>query len=209
MFLLHHLNKYLTLTFCSFIKSLKIKLKWVCETTGRNTYARVPSRKSSTPPDWDFQTPSPPTFQTLEQKIRHRKCYAFNLPQINNDNMVIWTLFQNSKMTKHLSDDRPPAYDSQIFFPPEIKHHKKDQNASSVSVIYFKTASLLFIGSAFMLWFSIYTAWQLFYVTNMAMVKNYCYKFITNTSRIIIKNPWCKYIANNSEVLVKKIYEST
>ena len=43
-------------------------------------------------------------------------------------------------MTKHLSDDRPPAYDSQIFFPPEIKHHKKDQNASSVSVIYFKTA---------------------------------------------------------------------
>ena len=112
-------------------------------------------------------------------------------------------------MTKHLSDDRPPAYDSQIFFPPEIKHHKKDQNASSVSVIYFKTASLLFIGSAFMLWFSIYTAWQLFYVTNMAMVKNYCYKFITNTSRIIIKNPWCKYIANNSEILVTKIFEST
>ncbi len=73
-------------------------------------------------------------------------------------------------MTKHLSDDRPPAYDSQIFFPPEIKHHKKDQNASLVSVIYFKTASLLFICSAFMLWFSIYTAWQLFYVTNMAMV---------------------------------------
>ncbi len=165
-------------TFCSFIKSLKIKLKWVCETTGRNTYARVPSRKSSTPPDWDFQTPSPPTFQTLEQKIRHRKCYAFSCHKINNDNMVIWTLFQNSKMTKHLSDDRPPAYDSQIFFPPEIKHHKKDQNASSVSVIYFKTASLLFICSAFMLWFSIYTAWQLFYVTNMAMVKNYCYKFI-------------------------------
>jgi len=87
LFLLHHLNKYLTLTFCSFIKSLKIKLKWVCETTGRNTYARVPSRKSSTPPDWDFQTPSPPTFQTLEQKIRHRKCYAFSCHKYT---MIIW-----------------------------------------------------------------------------------------------------------------------
>jgi hypothetical protein len=112
-------------------------------------------------------------------------------------------------MTKHLSEDRPPAYDSQIFSPPEIRHYKNCQNASSVSVIYFKTASLLFVCSAFMLWFSIYTTWQFFYLTNIAMVKNHCYKYITNTSGIVIKNPWCKYIANNSEVLVKKIYEST
>ena len=40
---------------------------WAPQTTGKNTYARVPSRKSSTPPDWDFQTP-PPSFQTLEKK---------------------------------------------------------------------------------------------------------------------------------------------
>ena len=25
-----------------------------------------------------FKLPPPPTFQTLEQKIRHRKCYAFS-----------------------------------------------------------------------------------------------------------------------------------
>ncbi len=168
-----------------------------------NTCERVPSRKSSTPPDWDFRTLPPPLFPDTQTKNPSPKMLCFWMLQINNDNMVIWTLFQNFKMRKHLSEDRPPAYDSQIFSPPEIRHYKNDQNASSVSVIYFKTASLLFICSAFMLWFSIYTAWQFFYVTNMAMVKNYCYKFITNTSGIIIKNPWCKYISNNSEILVK------
>jgi hypothetical protein len=38
------------------------------KTTGRNTYARVPSRKSSTPPDWDFQTPSPPLSKHSNKK---------------------------------------------------------------------------------------------------------------------------------------------
>ena len=30
---------------------------WAPQTTGKNTYARVPSRKSSTPPDWDSSPP--------------------------------------------------------------------------------------------------------------------------------------------------------
>jgi hypothetical protein len=69
--------KYLTLTFCSFIKSLKIKLKWVCETTGRNTYARVPSRKSSTPPDWDFSNSLPPHFPNTRTKNPSPKMLCF------------------------------------------------------------------------------------------------------------------------------------
>jgi hypothetical protein len=112
-------------------------------------------------------------------------------------------------MSEHSSEDRPPAYDSQIFLPSEIKHYNYYQNATSVSMIYLKTACLLFLFSGFMLWFSIFTTWQFLHITNNAMVKNQCYKYITNTTGILIKNPCCKFIANNSEVLIKKIYGST
>jgi hypothetical protein len=84
-------------------------------------------------------------------------------------------------MSKQSSEDRPPAYDSQIFLPSEIKHDNYYKNAMSISIIYLKTACLLFLFSGFMLWFSIYTTWQFLHITNNAMVKNQCYKYITNT----------------------------
>lgn len=41
---------------------------WALQTTGKNTYARVPSRKSSTPPDWDFRTLPPPLSKHSNKK---------------------------------------------------------------------------------------------------------------------------------------------
>jgi hypothetical protein len=112
-------------------------------------------------------------------------------------------------MSKHSSEDRPPAYDSQIFLPSEIKHDNYYKNAMSISIIYLKTACLLFLFSGFMLWFSIYTTWQFLHITNNAMVKNQCYKYITNATGILIKNPRGKFIANNSEIVIKKFFGST
>jgi len=51
-----------------------------------NTCERVPSRKSSTPPDWDFRT-LPPLFPNTRTKNPSPKMLCFWMPQIN---MIIW-----------------------------------------------------------------------------------------------------------------------
>ena len=112
-------------------------------------------------------------------------------------------------MSKHSSEDRPPAYDSQIFLPSGIKHDNYYKNAMTISIVYLKTACLLFLFSGFMLWFSIYTTWQFLHITNNDMVKNQCYKYITNATGILIKYPCGKFIANKSEIVIKKFFGST
>jgi hypothetical protein len=77
----------------------------------------------------------------------------------------------------------------------------------TISIVYLKTACLLFLFSGFMLWFSIYTTWQFLHITNNDMVKNQCYKYITNATGILIKNPCGKFIANNSEIVIKNFLD--
>ena len=94
----------MTLTFCSFIKSLKIK-KMIHKKTKQSSFIIYPLNlnESLKPPgetlmhvyplesrllhQTGISKLLPPSFQTLEQKIRHRKCYAFSCHKYT---MIIW-----------------------------------------------------------------------------------------------------------------------
>jgi hypothetical protein len=91
-------------------------------------------------------------------------------------------------------EERPPAYDSQLFLPSTIRHYNYYQHPP-ISTTYLKIACLLFFFSGFMVWFSIYTTGHFILIMNHL-----------NNKEMMFRNQSCKYIANKTGVLIKKFY---